>query len=127
MKIESHALCSRHVKVLLVEDDPVTRLLVRKALRDECVLVTAEHAEKAISAYQAYKPDIVFLDIGLPDRDGRYVLEHLLMMDKNAYIVMFSGAATKENIGESIGAGAKGFICKPFHKVDLMKHVSYHL
>ena len=111
-------------KVLLVEDDPVTRWLVRLALKGECVLSTASDAGKAISTYMAQQPDMVLLDIGLPDRNGKDLLKRLMRIDPGAYVVMFSSQDTHENIIETVQKGAKGFISKPFSKQDILKHVN---
>jgi YesN/AraC family two-component response regulator len=61
-----------------------------------------------------YKPDIVFLDINLPDKDGLTILQELLDLGDHAYVIMVSGDSTFENVKESITLGAKGFIAKPF-------------
>lgn len=111
-------------RVLLIEDDPVTRWMVRLALKGSCVLSTAPDAGKAISAYHACQPDLVLLDIGLPGRDGKDLLSHLMRMDPGAYVVMFSSQDTAENLVETVQKGAKGFITKPFHREDILKHVS---
>lgn len=110
-------------KVLLIEDDPVTRWMVRLALKGECTLATAQDAGKAIRIYQAYQPDLVLLDIGLPDRNGKDLLSRLMLIDPGAYIVMFSSLGSRENIAETVQKGAKGFIAKPFRKKEIMAHL----
>ena len=111
-------------KVLLVEDDPITRWLVRVALKGECILTTAPEADKAMQSYRAYKPDMVLLDIGLPGRDGKELLDALMQIDPRAYIIMFSSQDSPENIVETVQKGAKGFISKPFSKTEILKHIS---
>lgn len=111
-----------HPKALLVEDDPVTRWVVRTALRQKCHLATAQTADQAIHLYADYRPDIVFLDINLPGKSGQYVLEELLKRDPGACIVMFSSHEGMENIVAMMEIGAKGFIAKPF---DLQKLLYY--
>lgn len=110
-------------KVLLVEDDPVTRWMVRTALKDECCLATAHDAGKAISAYQTFRPDMVLLDINLPDRDGRAVMESIRHNDPGAWIVMFSSNDSPENISRSIEGGARGFIAKPFTREKILRYL----
>lgn len=110
-------------KVLLVEDDPVTRWMVRTALKDECFLATAQNAGKALAAYQTYKPDMVLLDINLPDRDGKEVMARIMKSDPGAYIVMFSSHDTLENITGAISNGARGFIAKPFSRDKILQYV----
>ena len=57
-------------KVMVVEDDPLTRRMVSKILKDKVELVTAEDVDEALVHYVLHAPDIVFLDIGLPGTDG---------------------------------------------------------
>ncbi len=121
--LEDRALHLNDPKVLLVEDDPVTRWLVRVALKGECVLLTAPDAGKAINSYHTHKPDMVLLDIGLPDCDGKELLTRLIHMDPGAYVVMFSSQDEPQNIFETIQNGAKGFIVKPFSKDAILEHV----
>ncbi|PCJ96612.1 MAG: hypothetical protein COA45_10905 [Zetaproteobacteria bacterium] len=110
-------------KVLLVEDDPVTRWIVRNALRDECDLTTAQDGNKALSLYTSYQPDIVFLDINLPDKSGMSVLTWIIEHDPGAYIVMFSSDDHLSTMVKTFEKGAKGFIAKPFRKEDLLHYL----
>lgn len=121
---KDEALHINDPKVLLVEDDPITRWLVRVALKGECMLATAPDAGKAISSYHAHQPDMVLLDIGLPGRDGKDLLDRLMLIDPGAYIVMFSSESSPENIAETVEKGAKGFIAKPFTKEEILEHIS---
>lgn len=111
------------IKVLLIEDDPVTRWMVRNALKYECEFVTASTMSKAFSMYASYQPDVVFLDINLPDGDGRTVLEWIMRNDPGACVVMFSSNDNLDNISSALEDGASGFIAKPFLKEQLMHYV----
>lgn len=113
----------RDCRVLLVEDDPVTRWLVRGALKGECVLSTAQSAQAAVEAYHARRPNMVFLDLHLPDGDGHGVMDAILQSDPNAYIVVFSGHDSMDNIVSVLEGGARGFISKPFNRERLLYHV----
>lgn len=107
-------------KVLLVEDDAVTRWMVKMALRDTCRLSVAPDAGKALATYQNLKPDLVLLDINLPDRTGHDVMANIFKCDPAAHIVMFSSQDSFENIVDSMASGAKGFIAKPFSRERLV-------
>lgn len=113
----------KNKRVLLVEDDPVTRWIVRGALKEECQLATAAGAGRALSAYCAYHPDIVFLDINLPDGNGLEVLKILLEADPAAYIVMFSSHDSVNNMSLVINGGARGFVAKPFSRDRLLHYI----
>lgn len=115
-----------YTKVLLVEDDPVTRWMVRNALKKNCTFATADTAHKAYSMYGTFQPDIVFLDIGLPDESGRNVLEWIMRNDPGACVVMFSSNDNLDNISNTLEDGASGFIPKPFLKEQLLHYIHAH-
>jgi two-component system, chemotaxis family, chemotaxis protein CheY len=108
-------------RVLLIEDDRSMRRLVSAELEEYCDLIQAPDASQGISAYNAFQPDIVFMDIELPDGDGHNLLSWMLRNDSGAFVVMFSGHSDSENIIKCAETGAKGFIAKPFN-VNKMLH-----
>ncbi len=112
---------NKNTKALLVEDDPVTRWMVRNTLKEECHLVTASTANAAFAMYSSFKPDIVFLDIGLPDKSGIDVLEWILRNDPGAQVVMFSSQDSLDMMTHMLELGAIGFIAKPFNR-DILLH-----
>ena len=114
---------AENTKVLLVEDDPVTRWMVRNTLKHECDFATAPTANKAFGMYSSYQPDIVFLDINLPDGNGHAVLEWIMRNDPGACVVMFSSNDNLDNISGALEEGASGFIAKPFLKEQLLHYV----
>lgn len=110
-------------KILLVEDDPVVRWMVRNSLKDVCDLSSADTAHKVFSLYSNLRPDITLLDIGLPDDSGRDVLEWIMRNDPAACVIMMSGRDDTENIAGCMQQGAKGFLPKPFVKNDLLHYI----
>lgn len=110
-------------KVLLVEDDPVTRWMVRNALKYECHFAAASCANGAFAMYTSYKPDVVFLDINLPDNNGYSVLQWIIHNDPGACVVMFSSNDNLDNIVDALQEGASGFIAKPFLKESLIYYI----
>ena len=111
-------------KVLLVEDDPVTRWMVRLALKEECMLYTASNAKDAIESFNAHNPDMVLLDIGLPGLNGKNLLKRFLCVDPDAFVIMFTSQNGREIVLESIRSGASGFISKPFEKSDILEYLT---
>lgn len=107
--------------VMVVEDDLLTRRIVSAAFKDNYAIITAANAEEAIANYLFYAPDIVFLDIGLPDVNGFDVLHQILASDQDAFVVMFSGNSYLDNVTAALSQGASGFIAKPFKK-EKMRH-----
>lgn len=116
--------------VLVVEDDALTRRIVVGALGEANAMITEENAKDAIGSYLLHAPDIVFLDIGLPDIDGLSVLDQIIAVDPDAYIVMFSSRNDTQTVNRAFAAGAKGFVSKPFKKEDLQGYIrssaTYH-
>lgn len=109
--------------VLLVEDDPVTRRIVSNCLKEKYALISAGTAEDALANYLIYAPDVVFLDIGLPDVSGLDVLHQIMKTDPEAYVVMFSGNSYLDNVTLALGHGAAGFIAKPFKKEKMLHYI----
>lgn len=115
-----------YAKVLLVEDDPVTRWMVRNALKYECEFMAAPTANKVFGLYSSYQPDLVFLDIELPDGNGYAILEWIMRHDPGACVVMFSSNDNLDNISGAFEEGASGFIAKPFLKESLLHYIHKH-
>ena len=110
-------------RVLLVEDDAVTRWMVRNALKNECEFITAPSANKAFAMFASFTPDVVFLDINLPDNNGYVVLDWILKNDPGANVVMFSSNGHLDNIVKAMEKGASGFIAKPFLREHLLHYI----
>ena len=111
------------LKVLLVEDDTVIRWMVDNALKDECDVEYADTANKVFALYPSYAPDIVLLDIGLPDNSGQAVLDWIMRNDPAANVIMVSSKTSADTISSCLEKGAKGFIPKPFVKDDLLHYI----
>ena len=121
---EGHDWDLNEPKVLLIEDDMITRWMVRVAVKGSCLLATAANARRAIRSYYTYQPDLVLLDIDLAGHNGKDLLRRIMRINPHAHVVMFSAFASPENISESLENGAKGFITKPFTKDDLLKYIT---
>ena len=108
-------------RVLIVDD----ALIVRKRIREIAeeagwqVAGEAEDGAEAVALYQQEKPDLVTLDIVMPNLDGVSALKQLRQADPQARVVMVSAVDQKEKLAECIHAGAIDFIVKPFEKASL--------
>lgn len=100
--------------ILVVEDDAFSLRLVTNALRNVGEVYSAGTGREAIQSLIKHAPDIIFLDIGLPDIMGIQVLDEILTVDPAAHVVMLSGNGSKDNVIGATRKGAKGFIGKPF-------------
>lgn len=113
-----------NTKVLLIEDDRTTRRLVKSALEDNCNIITAQDVSQGLNSFVNYQPNVVFLDIALPDGDGHRALEFMVDKKSDSYVVMFSGHDDQNNVSKAINLGARGFISKPFDKQCMMDHLN---
>ena len=111
------------LKILVVEDDPFSRKLIHAVLNGHKVHYAGD-GTKAIQTYLQEAPDMVFLDINLPDVSGHDVLRKLLSVDPDTYVVMLSGNSQSENVLTAMKIGAKGFIGKPFTKDKLLQYIT---
>lgn len=109
--------------VMIVDDDQIARTLVGNVVREHYDWSWAKDGAGALGGYVAGAPDVLFLDIGLPDINGHDILETLFQIDPDAYIIMFSGRKDKENIMKALETGAQGFIGKPFTREKLYQYI----
>lgn len=121
--IDKRRSTRKEAKILIVEDDIFSQTLIQKALNDKYDLALSDDGQGAILGYVKVAPDIMFLDIELPDINGHDVLKKIKMIDKNAYVVMFSGNGDRENILKALDLGAQGFVGKPFAKEKLIQYI----
>lgn len=110
--------------IQIIEDDMFSQRIAYNILRDKATVLASYTGQQALSSYVTQAPDLVFLDIGLPDIDGQRILERLLQYDPMAHIVMLSGNGSKENILKAVNTGAKGFIGKPFSHQKIMQSIA---
>ncbi len=106
--------------ILIADDDMYMRTLVRKGVDPRYTVHDVIHGSEIVSAYKKYSPDILFLDIHMPGKDGLENLEAILAFDPQAYVVMLSSDSSPENVVLATKQGAKGFLAKPFTKDRLL-------
>jgi len=111
-------------KVLLVEDDHIVQWMVKKTLKSDFELATAQDGSSALAMYHSYNPDVVLLDINLPGKNGEEVLEQIMESDPGANVVVVSSENNIEQIVTMIEGGARGFISKPFKKEKLIRYIN---
>jgi len=109
--------------ILLADDDMFIRILVKNAIASQATVREVEDGNEIIGAYKRYAPDILFLDIHMPNREGTDVMNDILPLDPEAYIVMLSADGSRENIETSMQNGARDFLTKPFTKDKLLEFV----
>jgi CheY-like chemotaxis protein len=108
----------RKVSVLAVDDSKTMLAMIAAQLRgsDFEVIATASSGPEALKKYVQHKPQLVLLDIVMPEVSGIDTLEQLLTEDSRACVVMVSSAGTEETVESCLKKGAKTFLQKPLQK-----------
>lgn len=102
--------------VLIVDDAAFMRMMIKNILVEGGyeVLGEAENGKKAIELYEELEPDLVTMDITMPEMDGIEAVKKILEIDKEAKIIMCSAMGQQAMVIDAIQAGAKDFVVKPF-------------
>lgn len=108
--------------IMVADDDMYMRLLAKKGLEDRATIVEVSGGNEIAAAYRQHNPDMVLLDIHMPERDGHEILAELKAIDKKAYVIMVSADSSVENVQSTLNHGAKGFVAKPFVKQKLVDY-----
>ncbi len=111
------------ILIQIVDDDMLTRTLVSNVFKHKYDFCFAKDGQQTLSGYVRDAPDLVFLDIGLPDMSGHAVLGNIMLVDPLAYIIMLSGRKDGENVMKALELGAQGFVGKPFSKDKLFHYI----
>ncbi len=103
-------------RILVVDDAPIIRLMLSDVLKAGGYEVVGEAANgnEAIIKYKELKPDLVTLDIVMPEKDGIATVEDLLKIDANAKIIMITAIDQRDSLVKAIKLGAIDYIVKPF-------------
>ena len=116
-------------RVLIVDD----ALIMRRRIGDIATAAgwelagEAGNGEEAVTMYEQVRPDLVTLDIVMPEVDGVTALKRLLELDPNARVVMISAVDQRDKLTECIRSGAIDFIVKPFNTERLQKFFARYL
>ena len=104
--------------ILIVDDATFVRVRLKKIIEKmefAEVIGEASNGDDAVSLYKELKPDLVTMDLVMPNRDGIQAIEDILSFDQTAKIVVVSAMGQKLSIEEAIEKGAKEYIKKPFN------------
>ena len=117
-------------RVLLVEDNPITRKLVRFALQNEAIeLIEAETGGDALVSVAGQRPDLILQDLLLPDMDGFALVAQLRQVPaiRNVPILAFSGLLSHLDERRMAGSGFTDFVTKPIEPSRLVRMIRVHL
>ncbi|GFI01993.1 MAG: response regulator [Lachnospiraceae bacterium] len=111
--------------VLVVDDAAFMRMMIKDILTKNGynVVGEAENGAKAFEKYNELKPDLVLMDITMPEVDGIAALKKIKGADPNAMVIMCSAMGQQAMVIEAIQGGAKDFIVKPFQPERVLEAV----
>jgi two-component system chemotaxis response regulator CheY len=113
-------------KILVVDDSKFMRLTLKNFLEKNLggahkVIGEAGSAAEAVQKYAELKPDLVTMDIIMPDESGLEAVKKIMASDANAKIIMVSAMGQEKIVEEAIALGAKSFVTKPIKSDELLK------
>jgi len=117
----------RPVRVLLIEDDGKIRRFLRMTLESEGITVfEAESGREGLAEAARQQPDLVILDLGLPDMDGVEVIRQLRAWSDVPVVVLSARSAETQKV-LALDSGADDYLTKPFGNLELMARLRLHL
>jgi two-component system, chemotaxis family, chemotaxis protein CheY len=113
-------------RILVVDDAAFMRKMVSDALTKggHEVVGEAGNGAEAVERFQALKPELTTLDITMPEKDGLAALKEIIALDPNARVIMCSALGQESKVLESIKAGARDFVVKPFQPERVQEAVA---
>ena len=106
---------------LIADDDLFIHKVLKEILKSFTQFDEVIDGANVLAKYKEILPDIVFLDIHMPNVDGLQLIKDIKEFDPEAYIVMVTADSKLENVQSAIKDGAAGFIVKPFDKQTVIK------
>ncbi|WP_409292295.1 response regulator [Peribacillus sp. SCS-37] len=113
-------------RILIVDDAAFMRMMIKDILTKNGYDVVAEAADgqQAVEKYKEHQPDLVTMDITMPEKDGIAALKEIKQSDPAAKIIMCSAMGQQAMVIDAIQAGAKDFIVKPFQADRVLEAIS---
>jgi len=109
--------------VLICDDSRALRMLSSGMLAEHGFQVVAEAGDglAAVSQYRACKPDVVLLDLVMPELDGKQALQQILALDANARVVILSSLGAQSDVEDCLRMGASSYLQKPIDADALLR------
>ena len=112
-------------KIMICDDAAFMRMMIKDILTKNGyeIAAEAENGAVAVEKYSEAKPDLVLMDITMPDMDGIQALKKIKEIDPAANIIMCSAMGQQAMVIEAIQSGAKDFIVKPFQADRVLESI----
>lgn len=113
------------VSVLIVEDSDFMRDMLRDIIDDEFEVVgEAEDGEKGVEAFQEKRPDVVMMDVVMPNLDGIGATAKIKEEDPGSKVIMCTSVGQEGKMKEAVSVGADAYITKPFEDEVVLKAIN---
>ena len=110
--------------VLIVDDAEFLRVRISKMIAgDGLNVLEAENGARAVDLYKRNHPDVVLMDITMPEMDGLSALKEIRGFDPKARVIMLTALGQESVVLEAIKSGARDFIVKPFERERVMNAI----
>lgn len=112
--------------ILVVDDAAFMRMLLKRILTQAGHQVIGEAAtgKEAIEKYKQLKPDLVTMDIVMPEMDGITAVGEIVKIDPNAKVIMITAVGQEAKVMQALKNGAKGYIVKPFQAPKVLEEIN---
>lgn len=109
-------------KLMIVDDSNIIRNRIERSLRDLAieVVATAGDGEAAVRLFKEHKPDVITMDLTMPNMDGLECIRQIRVLSKDTSILVVSALSDRQTGLKALQYGARGFICKPFTDEQLV-------
>ncbi len=115
-------------EILIVDDAAFMRMILKKIIAPTGnEVIEAVDGLDGVSKYKEHRPNLVMLDIIMPNMDGIECLKQIMALDKNAKIVMCSSIGQQSVVNDAIKIGARDFIVKPFDAAKVLECITKNL
>ncbi|MDP2844903.1 MAG: response regulator [Candidatus Methanoperedens sp.] len=115
-------------EILIVDDAAFMRMILKKIIAPTGnQVIEAVDGLEGVSKYKEHRPNLVMLDIIMPNMDGIECLKQIMALDKNAKIVMCSSIGQQSVVNDAIKIGARDFIVKPFDAAKVLECITKNL
>ena len=127
LRVSQHPDQNTMKTVLVAEDEESNYELVRIVLQKRYNLLRAHNGIEAVTMYEEDKPDLILMDIRMPEMDGLDATRIIKEVNQEVPIIALSAFAFPENIREAKAAGCNDFLAKPFKVEDLIEIIKHYI
>lgn len=112
-------------RILIVDDAPFIRDIIKHHLHKEknFIIEEASNGNEAILKAQTFKPELILMDLALPEKNGLVASREILAHNKQIKIIALSSLQNEKVINECLDVGCVSFLAKPFDKNSLLKEI----